>query len=358
MKYLFVILFVSLLTACQSKPSQPAATDNFDYHIHAQISLDSTLLSSPLVLLSDQHTKLVVDTVLRSPQGEVTFDGRTVGSCEVYLCTEGMELCRFFVLGGMTVDLALSMEGGAPVATYHYTATDSLNPWLSSTLQALQLLSVAQRKQTVDSLVKRYPQHLSSTLLLREVIPLVDDSVFVRRALGTLQDEAKPDWVIKSIDDRLAARSLATSTTRSRIRNAVFTCADSTTLNLDDARSEYLLLCFWSAAVPASVDTLRAYTHLMQKDLANKRVSLLSCCVYAKDSAQWLQTVRTLAGRHTLLPAGFATPSLSQWGIRTLPDVVLCDMYGNVFYHQASEVRPLKDEYRRIPNKISNVPSL
>lgn len=186
---------------------------------------------------------------------------------------------------------------------------------------------------------------LMRTLILRDSIPLLNDSLKVRRILGGLPESAKPEWLMSSINTMLDQMSnkMDKSTRLPRVDLQL----TDTIYSLLANRSEYLLLYFWSESVPSSVDSLRLFTSIAQdyglysfadSFVSNKsksrrekarRIELISVCMYASDSASWKATIKNLPGKHTILQGAYAHPLASVCRIHQLPSLILVDRFGN-----------------------------
>ena len=90
----------------------------------------------------------------------------------------------------------MEMAGDSLKATFDPSSGDSINPWLQQQMAHFRTLLGPARKDAIDSLCHRYPHDIRCGLLLRDQIEMLKDSIFVRRCLGGLADDAKPDWLM------------------------------------------------------------------------------------------------------------------------------------------------------------------
>lgn len=299
------------------------------YLVKGSVLLDSTFVgNNQLVLYTDNHRSLQHDTLRLSTEGNFEFEGHTNGLDELYLCDERGELCRFYATGDMQVDLSLTMgEQGARVK-YLTQATDTINGWLQEQKALFDGQSNSICHLLMDSLIRIHPNDLRVTLLLRDQMPLLNDSLYIRQSLGSLSDEAKPEWMKKSIDNTLKEMGSGRKGGSRRLLGAAFELAD-TIIDLSVSRPDYMLVYIWADYSQESVDTLRALSKALENEYDNKRVSFLSCCLHAVDSMSWKIRTNYLTGSHTWVKGGFSDPRMRAWSVQQVPSVILMDMYCN-----------------------------
>lgn len=343
--YLFT--FSLLLTACHGGGG--GESDGRDYAVQATLATDSTVVLSHMVLYADSHAALREDSLQLSPDSTFRIECSTPGFDELYLCSDGGELCRCFATGGMEVHVRVSGSADSLVVDFEPTDTDSINPWLQQQRGVFAAMTAAERRTTMDSLCHLMPADVRCGLLLRDEATALEDSIAVRRCLGALSGEAKPDWLVRDIEDLLAATSDYMSRTR-RMQPAKFEINDSTVYDMGSNRSDYLVIYCWADYDTASVDSLRMLTRLLRDDYEAKRLTLLSCCLGAADSAAWQRRVKGIDGQHVWLPAGLADLRVRRWGVERVPFVMICDMYNN---QQRRDVwgRELREALDRVPNR-------
>lgn len=340
------MLVLCCLAACHDNPQTD--DEGNTYAITASFAVDSTVVLDHMVLYTDTHVALHEDSLFLTPDHNFSLEQKALAINEHYLCTDGGELCRFYATEGMEVNVTIS--GKADSLTYTFAAEhDSINPWLQDQQRLLQQCNAATRNTMVDSLCHLMPSDVRCGLLLRDALETLNDSVFVRRCLGALNQEAKPDWLIKSIDDLLLYN--ADYKTRSRRLTAgKFVVNDTTTFDMSQSRSEYLLIYCWADYDTTSIDSLKALDKMLDDDYYMKRLTLLTCCLHAADSASWQKELKDIEGTHVWLPAGLADPRVSNWNAERVPLLILCDMYNN---QQQRDVwgKELRNALDRLPNR-------
>ena len=322
------------------------------YLVKGTLSADSTyVFGNKLVLFTDNHRALTMDTILIAKDGSFEHEGHTNGIDELYLCNGEGELCRFYVSGNMEVDVTIvgSQENGVQVE--YQQQTDTINAWLQEQKAILAGKERNMSRVALDSLIRQHPGDVRVTLLLREQMLVFNDSLYVRQSLGSLKDEAKPDWIKKSIDVTLSAMGSGKKKPNNRrLQTATFELAD-TIFDLATSRSDYLLVCFWADYSKPSIDSLRVLARLIASEYDHKRVTFLSCCLHAADSAMWRVRTNFIDGKHTWIKGGFSDPRMRAWDVQTVPGVILMDMYCNQQQRNVwgDELRKALD---RLPNRI------
>lgn len=341
------IVFLLLTAACHREGD--GSDTGRSYLVNGIIAADSTLELDHLMLYADNHVSLRSDTLILSAQQTFLYEGRTAGFDEIYLCSDGGELCRFFASGGMEVNLTIDKQEGAPTVVFSASPTDTVNAWMSENLKALDCKPVAEQHTVLDSLCHQHPADIRNTLLLREMAGTLNDSVFVRRCLGALADEAKPDWLIKDIDQILFETAPSFKVNR-RLSSYKWQTNDSISFDMSSSRSEYLLIYCWADYNQASVDSLKALSKLIADEYDMKRLILFSCCLHAPDSIWWRNRIEAIEGKHVFVPAGLSDQRIRSWRVQQMPALILCDMYGNV---QQRDVwgETLRESLNRVPNR-------
>lgn len=352
MKYilrtLYSLTLLLLLSACHDGNGEQS--EGRAYQIDVRFEVDSTIVLDHLMLYADHHVRMQSDSLFLSPEHSISHEGHTAGIDELYLCSDHGELARFYAMGGMQVNLLLSSDSAGLRLKFEESVSDTVNTWLSQQRALFEAASASVRHSMIDSLCHLRPADVRNTLLLRDELEVLDDSIFTRRCLGALADEAKPDWLIKSIDQLLNATAPYLKR-NGRIKNCSFQINDSTRFDLAQTRSDYLLICCWADYSRASMDSLQMLYDLLQEEYDMKRLRMLSCCLSAPDSAWWHeQTDKMEEGMHTLLPAGLSDRRIYDWPVDKMPTIILCDMYGNI---QQRNVwgEMLRNALDRVPNK-------
>lgn len=335
------------LSACH--PAGTQATEGKEYSVNMTFDVDSTVVLDQLMLYTDSHLSLRADSLTLMSDRSVRHEGKTSGLDELYLCSAGGELCRFFAAGGADVQLTLRNDSTGLRPAFAVSAQDSINPWLQDQRSQMDSLEVATRRLWMDSLCHLMPGDVRCALLLREELEALADSVFVRRCLGALTPDAKPDWLLKSIDDLLVQTSGERPRNR-RLAAASFVVNDTLTFDMAAQRPDYLLIYCWADYDEASIDSLKTLCQLVADDYDYKRLRLLTCCLSAPDSTWWQQQVQDLDGMHVWLKAGLADKRMRNLNVGIAPCLIYCDMYGNL---QKRDVwgKELRDALERCPNK-------
>ena len=335
------------LSACKGVDSD--VDEGKTYTLNASFAVDSTVILDHLVLYADSHVSLHEDSLILSPEQSIHHIRRTSTMDEIYLCADGGELCRFYAEGSMEVNFSVSGSVDSLLIVFEPTEKDSINPWLQQQILAFEQYQEAECRTMMDSLCHLMPSDIRCALLLREEVGALNDSVFVRRCLGALAEEAKPEWLVKSIDELLSESSSLMSRNR-RLSATQFVVNDSTMFDMGASRSDYLLVCFWAEYDQASIDSLRAFSDLIQDEYDMKRLQLLSCCLYASDSTAWQRQIEGHEGMHVWLPAGLADKRVRDWGIVRVPSYFVCDMYNN---QQQRNLwgKDLRNAMNRMPNR-------
>ena len=350
MKHIFLsLLALSLLVACHGGGG--GVDEGRTYQVSASLEVDSTIVLDHLMLYADSHVGLRADSLIASPQHTLQYEGRTVSLDELYLCSEGGELCRFYAGGGMQVDFTLRSEGGTLTADFTESEGDTINPWLRRHTAELGRMGAADRLRSIDALCHQHPADVRCALLLRDEVESVGDSIGVRRCLGALTDEAKPEWLLSSINQLLAETAPYLQRNR-RLSNIKLQVNDSVNFDMSASRSDYLLIYCWADYDPTSLDSLQVLQSLLEEDYDMKRLRMLSLCVGAPDSIWWRRHRGEAKEQRldALLPAGLSDQRVRQWRITQVPALILVDMYGN---QQQRDVwgADLRKALDRVPNK-------
>lgn len=350
MKHLVFYLYIAflLLTAACHR-GEDEANAGRSYLVNGTIVADSTLELDHLMLYADNHASLRSDTLLLSVQHTFSHEGRTAGFDEIYLCSDGGEIGRFFASGGMEVNLTIDGKDGAPSIAFSASLSDTINPWMAEKLNILNNKTSTEQHTLLDSLCHQDPADIRNTLLLREMTGTINDSVFVRRCLGALADNAKPDWLIKDIDQILFETAPSFKVNR-RLNSYNWQTSDSVGFDMGSSRSEYLLIYCWADFDQTSIDSLKSLSNLIADEYDMKRLKLFSCCLHAPDSTWWKNKIASIDGIHTIVPAGLSDQRIRSWRIQQIPALILCDMYGNV---QQKDVwgEKLRESLNRVPNR-------
>lgn len=321
------------------------------YRVTGTIQADSAFVLDHLLLIADNHSSLQFDTLRLDGDTVFSSSFMTAGIDELYLCCDSCELCRFYATGDMEVELSVSIDS-VITTRFRQTAADTVNAWLKGMSKLMADQSEQRRHQIMDSVVASGDASFRTSLLLRDELLEFKDSLYVRQLLGSMSQEVKPEWLIKSIDNLLYAKSGFRDRSR-RLVSASFDVKDDTVLfNMGANRSDYLLVYFWADYSEASVDTLQTLAKLYDKEYKDKRLQIMTCCLHAADSTWWSEKLGKLTGKHTWVKGGFSDPRITNWGIETVPSVLLLDMYNN---QQQRNVwgEPLRKALDRLPKRYN-----
>lgn len=295
------------------------------YSLTGNLWQDSTTIDSVVTLIIDRHELSLSkdnDTIpsyqevdIPVVDGHFSYQGNApLDADELYLYDQHDHVVRLYALSGSKLKVNISQDG-----------------------------TVEQSGLDTTALVK--------AIILRDSIPFISDSLYVRRALGSMPKEAKPDWLMNSIDQMLDQNSRVLD--RNTRLPRVSLVAPDTIFPVLGNRVESLLLLFWSADNAASVDSLTLLKTIAQdyglyqyastfekhksstRSIKPRRIALASVCMYAPDSVEWKSSVKDLPGVHTILQGGYAHPLATSCNVQRLPAIVLVDRFSN---YQISDV--------------------
>jgi len=343
--FIYIVVSLLILAACDKDGGSDVERG---YTVEGAFAVDSTVVLDRLVLYTDSHSGLSFDSLDLSPQSTFVHHGSTLSLDELYLCSDGGELSRFYASGHSKVSMRFEMQADSMVVKFDPASGDTINPWLQQQKAHFGNLSRQQKKLTIDTLCHEQPYDVRCALLLRDQIEVLDDSIFVRRCLGSLEDEAKPNWLMKSID-----QILDESTVRPRQYRRLAACkmeGDSTTFDYSASRSDYLLIHIWADYSQPSVDSIRVLERLVKEQFDMKRLKLVTICLGAPGQMWWKQQVEGIDGLHFWLPAGIGDERMRKWGVKEVPTVIICDMYNNQQLRNEWGER-LRAQLNRVPNR-------
>lgn len=321
------------------------------YQVTGTVKADSAFVLDNLVLIADNHGSLSIDTIQLDSVASFTRSFKTTGIDELYLCCDSCELCRFYAAGDMEVDLSVTIDS-IITTTFRQTPADTVNAWLNDMAELLADQTEQRIHQVLDSVIASKDASFRTSLLLRDHVMELKDSLYVRQLLGSMPQEMKPEWLIKSIDNLLYVKSNFRGRNR-RINAASFDVkGDSVMFNLGANRSDYMLVYFWADFSQESIDSLQMLDKLLDKEYKDKRLQFMTCCLYTADSASWNETLGKIPGRHTWVKGGMSDPRIADWGIENVPAVLLLDMYNN---QQQRDVwgATLRRALDRLPKKLN-----
>lgn len=321
----FCVSLLSAFVLLSCSESNQRVTEGSPYFLSGTLWQDSTTVDSLVTLIVDRHEfsfsaegdsmPIYEELVLPVVGGHFSYQGKTpVDADELYLYDQHGHVARLYGTSGAQLDIKILQNGSIKLSP-----SDSTD--------------------------------LMRVLEIRDSIPLLMDSLRVRRILGGMPESAKPAWLLSSINTLLdqMSKGIGKSTRLPRI-NLQLT---DTIYPLLSTRPEYLLLYFWSEDVASSKDSLQLFKSIAKDyglyDYANtfakdksttrrpkaRRIELVSVCMSAKDSLSWQSEVKALPGRHTLLKGGYAHPLATVCQIHQLPNIIFVDRFGN---YQVSNV--------------------
>lgn len=315
----FITGCLCLFTLGSCSDSQRNAADGAPYHLTGTLWQDSTTVDSIVTLIVDRHG--------------LSFDAK------------GDSIPAFQQIELPVVDGHFVYKGNAPLDVdelYVYDQHGHLGHLYATSGADLEIRfykdgTILHKGMDTTALIK--------AVLFRDSIPLIKDSLYVRRTLGSMPESAKPAWLLRSIDQMLDQKSLALNR-NSRLPRVSIQTPD-TIFPLLGSRTESLLLLFWAAEDAASVDSLQMFTsvasdyglHRYAESFASnksatrrplaRRIALCSVCLNTPDSATWRSAISGLPGMHTILPGGFAHPLAASCRVDRVPSLVLVDRFGN-----------------------------
>lgn len=300
--------------------------------------LSSAKGTDHIIMLADNHESLSCDTVLLTSDGSFSYTNRTEDVAELYMHLGKDTVYRFYAQAGAACEIQTDSVGNIS-----FEGKDSINNWLQMTHQKLLLLSKSQVEEYVDSLSRADSLHVRSIILLREEIELLSDSVHVRRCMGNISQQAKPEWVVDDIEAYWSKKYRSLRKNK-RMAVGVFQPLDEeNTYNLRDSRQNSLLMYFWAEEDAASVDSLSVMdelakeyglydyqTDFVKKNKKPKRLEIISFCLGAKDSTSWKTHIRQVPGKHVLLQTGYADRRIQAWNVQKTPFTIVLDRFSNI----------------------------
>lgn len=315
----FLAVCVCMVTLGSCSGSQRKVVEGSPYTLTGTLWQDSTTVDSVVTLIIDRHElsftldddSIPVYQEIEIPvvDGHFSYKGNApVDVDELYLYDQHNHVVRFYAASGADLEVNVLQDG-----------------------------TIEQRGVDTTNLV--------AALILRDSIPYLSDSLYVRRILGRMPESAKPNWLIRSFDQMLdqKARVMGRNTRLPRV-NLV---TPDTIFPVLGSRIESLLLLFWSCENAASMDSLQNLKSIAQdyglyqyaesfvssksttRRIRAHRIQTLSVCMYAPDSVTWKSAIEGIPGHHAILPGGYAHPLATTCDVTQLPSVVLVDRFGN-----------------------------
>lgn len=316
-----------LITLWSCSDSQRRVSQGASYTLTGTLWQDSTMVDSVVTLIVDRH------------EVSYTKQGDTLPASEIILLP--------------VVEGCFSYQGAEPYDVDELCLYDQHNHVvrLYGTSGARLNVSILQNDDVVVQASQQDTTDMLRLVLLRDSIPYITDSLYIRRAMGGLPQSAKPEWLMRSINLMLDQQYLL-KVPSSRLPRVDIQTPD-TLYPLLGNRSESLMMLLWSMEDSASVDSLQLLNYIAKnfglyqygKDFKQDksptrrrlayRITLMSLCLYAPDSTAWKSKVKNLPGYHAILPGGYSHPLLTAYRIKNCPAVIVADRFGN---YQTSNV--------------------
>jgi len=327
-------LFFCCFVACSDKEESQT------YHLSGTFGYDSTSVNDTVCVFVDDHFGVECHMV-PSVKGAFSFQGETSSLDELTL-SYNHQTVHAYATPGSNISFQIDSLG-----TISWQTNDSINAWLQHHDGQLTQKSAEARRLYVDSICRLGKDQLRSALLLREQMQELNDSLFVRRCLGSLSEQAKPDWLVRILDDQFDRLSLQTVRAR-RLPREVLKMANDSSYALLDSRQESLLIFFWADYDSASIDSLHLLSDIardyglydFEENFANEksetrsknvhRIELMTVCIHHTDSGSWKKTIEGLPGKHAWIKGGFAHPLLANFNITSLPANLEADRFSNI----------------------------
>lgn len=310
------------------------------YHVSGTVWQDSLSSCNEVTLFVNDFNSITPLTLPVS-NGSFSYQGETNSMEELTLALPKSTV-HIYAMAGAEVSFQVDSIGQVT-----WNEADTINGWLASHKKYLEGCRSFERNNYVDSVCRLTNSQIRSALLLYGEMELLNDSLFVRRCLGSLETEAKPEWLMKMLEEQFDRLS-PTFNNSSRLPREVLSLSNDTTFGLLDARQESLLLFFWADYDSASIDSLQLM-HSIARDFglydyeenfdkeksptkSSKvhRIELISVCLHHSDSTAWLATVKDLPGKHTWIEGGFAHPLLINGRVCSVPGNLLADRFSNI----------------------------
>ena len=330
---LLLVFLAAIVCSCMDFHRDTPQLAPRPYRLSGRIWQDSLRHDSVMQLWVDRHGELL-HAELPVVRGHFSWQGETAGIDELRLCDTRGHMWHMYA--GPHWELEVEIDSAGRLA---HLGADTVNTWLAEIGPRIDsTASKSLRIACLDSVCRSDTGSVRSALLLMQMVPLIDDSIMVRRLLGALSPAARPDWVTDRIDACLDAASVITS---GRLPDIGIVTPDTTFRTHEIGRNGKLFL-FWAEWDSVSADTMRQVARRVARDYGlygrtalrsryPKRMEIVTVCLSATDSVRWKTLVSDVPGIHALCPAGFSDPRIRKWKIRTLPYAILTDAYGNVY---------------------------
>lgn len=292
----------------------------------------NTADSISVYIMADRHDTLSDAHLSLDASGRFSFVSGAMDVSELYIETSDGHVARMYAVPGGQYEVTVDSVGQVAFAS-----ADTLNGWLQAVSDTLSVRSVARRQAIVDSLCMRHPASVRTALLLRDQIPALGDTLFVRRCLGRLSLAAKPAWLMADINRFMDTRFEILRRNHA-LRNFSFTDMEGKSFTLTSLNRDAQLLTFWADYDSLSMQGLeklavwgREYgvgdenldRLRKRRDGKPRQLGMVTFCLHAADSAAWRTAVKEVPGRHVWLREGFNHPAVRAWAVRQLPASLL-----------------------------------
>lgn len=315
-------------TASSVVPAVGSYSVTGQYMRGGKISADSIFV----YVMADRHDTLIDAHLLVDASGRFSFTSEATDVSEIFMETSDGRVARMYAVPGGGYEVTIDSVGRVTFAS-----SDTLNGWLQQVADTLALRSLALRRAMVDSLCGLYPASLRTTLMLRDRMPLLGDTLFVRRCLGRLSPAAKPAWLMADVD-RFMDTNFEIQRRNHVLKNFSFTDMEGKSFSLTSLNRDAQLLAFWADYDTLSLQALEKLAAWgreygvgdenlarlrKQRDGKPRQLGMLTFCLHVADSAAWRAAVREIPGRHVWLKEGFNHPAVRTWAVRQLPASLL-----------------------------------
>jgi len=354
----FIIIPLLLVAGCSGK----FGSDNKsgEYNISGTISQDSAFMDDDIRLFIDKHDGLVCE-VLPVLHGKFAYKGSTSDLDELFIVSGHGQSANFFASAGSQINIDIDKEGQIT-----FGEDDILNNNIQSACNKFDTVTSISKIQYLDSICKEYSNSVVASIIIRDKMYLVEDSVHLRQCLGKLTEEAKPSWLLKAIEQQFNAPSIRLKKNKRLSPLTKFhTSVDTINYDMSESRQNACYIYCWADYSQTSVDSLQMLTPLAKhfglheyfdtfdaKDRRAKRIDIITICLHAADSASWLTTIEGLPGSHILLQDGFSNETMLGWKINKVPYNVIVDRFSNVqdSYRWGDELR---EALERMPSNYT-----
>lgn len=349
---LSLIIIFAFVASCSKNDSEGIAES---YSLVGSSTIDSVLYLYIDKHGTLEHHKLVVNA------GKFEFHGKTTDVDELMLLDNRGWSTAVFATKGARIELSIDSAHCVTILG------DSLNVRFAEIVARLDTLGGNDLKCDLDSICLQYRHTLLSSLVLRERLSLVSDSVFLRQCMGRLGAEAKPAWMVNAIERLFDSQGDHLKRNVRLNPLPVWRTASDSIFDFSESRMNATYIYFWAEHSQLSLDSMKNIVPLaikygmheyfdtwksLDKSRKPKRVDVLTVCLNAKDSASWLKQIDGLPGEHILLQDGLSNPVLKSWRINKIPYNIIIDRFSNIqdSYRWGKD---LQDAIEKMPNNFS-----